>query len=942
MLQGENEGAYAKSKDEMTSMIEKSRKNMVIKLKGETKKVDPKTGKTYEELPKGSAIEVLGQPSKSSKSNLNNTKGILPSKCDSVKTRAKSPMEISRSSPIPTLTGGVARSPSPVNIRASTPNSIMYVPSSVARPVAHVATESNFIPTVCSGQSVLHNQPNTFIHPLTGQSIQYGRTSPVVVSPQTMMPYPFPTMVQPRPVSFQPVPLALPGFGAMPNVAPPANTMYNQQSNLVQVPQVGYGIHTQPHQQAQNSQQISTPGNFTQTLQSNTSQPVKQIQTPTEDKNLTVVKSETGPKDFVKREEKVTQAKTEALKNEPVIKKEAYSNRNTNIVQIPLKDEKELRQKRTSNITESGPEIKKIKKEESGDEKKAISKQEVKGVKMSPKKSSDLDKKVNDFGSRILETLSEVKNSAKTLKEPVKETKISVVKVEPESVKSETKVETAIMIDSEESELEDGEISDSDTEDAYVSNRDTRIVQDRSAPGPGYVGMNERLGPYHHGPHPSFYESPKRVVRMNENFYHQQAPIQTVNGPRSFRGARNAAADWSDIIQNPDTRAVERVRATQIESPSLRNTNYTNKQEENDLLSKSLKSISKTKQKIVAQSQVKTLGEWLKIELETDNIEPLKNIIPYSFDTDLTGITKTKRRKIRMKVKNLIEQEGLKRVQDEQEKTEKVPPQPDPVFSQPSAPVNPNYLPEVHNDDLQKELLLLRNATAMFRKKVEFVEKNPTIGQFSAEKMSYTDDKKILIAMALVQNEMNQLLLRTCFYGYPHRRVPNELLLSTEFNTFKSPQEDVFLILMMPISAKPYLKLSQMKQQLEKLYSEKNTAGNPDRAANVEAEIHSLHSQRQSLLRSFTGYLNKKRIQKIQETADKYTIVYEHFKAEKPPVPDGSLKHIRTTQMDLRQHLILAKQYLVSSFIKVHVLSKNMQIAPENKICQNGGEKITK
>jgi len=803
-----DEGSVSKTQDEMTSMIEKSRKNMVIKLKGETKKVNPKTGKTYDENPKGSAIQVVGQRP--------------------VSTENRSLSGTGRSSPILTLSGGVARSPSPVTIGSLVRSVPLALPMS--RPIPHPTTPGNYIPTVGS-----------YVHPYTGQAITYGSNAP----------------------GQQPLATQVEG-----------ESLQGPQHNLLQVSQRSFddtkGTKTKKDKSAHASNSdISQAGMSIQTIgQHNSSTATGSAKRSKSSSDKTSV-SVSGKKGSIKKRSQIDQ--------------------------------------------HSDHEVKKMKLEP-----------ETKNIER-----HDSDNK--NFGSRILETLDQVKSANKS---PQKETDRSK-KEETKTViktKSKPSEDIVVVMGSDESELEDGEISDdSDTDDVPQPRIDTRVVHDsayrrqddmdsryNNDMDPRYNNYNyQSPTKYNYNSPPNRYDSPKRIVNFRGNYPSQMPPV---DGGK-FTAARYVGADWADFIENPTVRVEERIRATNIQSPSL-NTGRGNSQDESDLLSKSVASINKSKQKIVAQSQVKTLGEWLKIELETDNIQPLADIVPYSFDTDLSGISKTKRRKIRLKVKNIIGQEGVKRAKVEQEKAEMGWHQE--IEKQPS---NPSYLPEVHNDELEGELKLLSEATELVKRRVMHLEQNsyrPAMPgtSFAEDRMGIMNGKRLIIAMTLVESEMKQLLYRTCYYGYPHRRVPEELLLSKEHNTFKIYEEDVFLILMMPISAKPYAKLLQLKTYLEELYTRLAQATADVEKEAVKQEIVCEHGQRQSLLRSFTGYLNKKRIQKIQETADKYTLVFEHFKALTPPPPAALLKHIRTTQMDLRQHLILAKQYLVGNMCTNHTFVK--------------------
>lgn len=882
----------------MTSMIEKSRKNMVIKLKGETKKVNPKTGKMYVENPRGSAIEVLGRPNRPSANKISNTN--QPSKC-----RPKSPLDQPLVLPISTITSGIVRATSPVNIGSSTNINQQATVSRVSSPMLH--SVSSPIPTVGTGQHRRPSQTNTYIHPLTGQPIQYGNNPPgqqphsihypqVGINPLLSSPGQVPV------ISME----SLPGTGPVPGrgFLPALPIVYgNQQSAFAQT---GYGMSQMPTTQSD----IYPPGQevCNSDVQTNVQigqQPVMPIQTVGQPANNTI---EVLPamKSEILQENPNSDSVPDKISQDTKKAEKMSRDRIKVVTQIKLEPKAPSKKKRQNSDIKDSSEIWKTKTEPNIKQQNSESKVKDVTYEFDSKRKggSETNKKLNEFGSRILETLSEVKSAISTTKEEVK---VSKNNSEETGSKAVAKEEVApIVIASDESELEDGEISD-DSDTGYVANsaKDHRDVQAST------YGVGKRFSSHNRNSAPNYYEP--SYSKVQETY---TSPIKTA-GSNRYRGAKNIGADWTDIIQNPSIRAEERIRATNIESPSLRMTGSgTRSNEESDLLTKSIASISKSKQKFVAQSKVKTLGEWLKVELETDNIKPLENIIPYSLDTDLSVISKTKRRKIRLRVKTVIEQEGLKRAKEEKEKAagSSVVKLIETIPKPPVTPIHPSYSPEVHNDELERELHILRNAVGTVKQRVMWAEQNPGKGQrdgsLMEERRRLLNDKNLLVAMNLVETEMKQLLLRPCFFGYPHRRVPAELLLTTELNTFKS-EGDVFLILMMPISNKPYQKLLRFKQNIERLCVEKETSTFPDALDNLENQIQIQRNCRQSLLRSFTGYLNKKRIQKVQETADKYTLVYDYFKAQKPPAPESALKHIRTTQMDLRQHLILARQYMV-------------------------------
>ena len=528
------------------------------------------------------------------------------------------------------------------------------------------------------------------------------------------------------------------------------------------------------------------------------------------------------------------------------------------------------------------------------------------------------------------------------------------------SVESSTTGETMDDHDQEDSDLEEGECSEdsSVTGSPLITEPDNRRVVMQNKVGNNIqimcasnsIQRIQTIGDT---------SSPKRIVKVSEH------PATMVSTQRH----RNlAAADWSDMLQtshNSDPREKIASVFTRLESSDSRTvaqqkvTPTTAKSESSDgqdsagVLASSFAVITKTKNKLTRAFQVKTLGDWLKVELDIENIQPLQKYIPYAFNTDLTAIPKGRRRKIKTKVRTVLEKEGkasdvhqehsaeaasqIERSEEAPDlvashvdtkdlkesgtkEPESKPEPPKPVHRGP--PINPIYSPEVPNAQIQTELELIKKAKSNLKDTNRSTKiKSSNYSSLSVavkNEMSASNiipgseaETQLLSALQTVETEMVTMLQRTYFYGYPHRRVPKDLLLESELYSFKSPEEGVFLILMMPLSIKPYNKLKLMKKEIEALLKRSQT----DKSPEIEEEVRTIHFQREQVLKSFTGYLNKKRVVKLQDLVNKYTIVYDFFKGQPRSPSDSALKFIRTTQIDLRQHLILAKQYLVSFFL---------------------------
>ena len=429
--------------------------------------------------------------------------------------------------------------------------------------------------------------------------------------------------------------------------------------------------------------------------------------------------------------------------------------------------------------------------------------------------------------------------------------------------------------------------------------------------------------------------SPKRIVRATD----PSTMMRGSGASERHQSHRNlAAVDWSNMLQSKQSENIERDSVFRRADQKLMGMlEHSDAGDGAGILASSAALITKTKQKIMARTQIKTLGDWLKNELEIERVGPLQKYLPYSLDMDLTAIPKGRRRKMKTKVRAELEKKGsfsanikstvnslieegkssVKQATVPGQSTTSVEPESTvpnkkPVYRGP--PINPNYLPEVPNSHIQTELELLKTVQRGLKDARSSMSVTVKGGDKSARAVSALEpgsqkELQLIGAIQAVETEMVTMLQRTYFYGYPHRRVPNDLLLESEKFSFKSPDEDLFLMLLMPLSIKPYNKLKALKREIEALIKRISSAKN---AKELNGELKTLHSQREGVLRSFTGCLNKKRITKIQDLVNKYTLVYDHFKRQPRAPPDSALKFIRTTQIDLRQHLILAKQYLVS------------------------------
>lgn len=998
----------------MTDMIEKSRKSMVIKLKGQTKLVNPKTGKAYDKAPQGSAIEVLGQMCGSKEvtaQQIHPVHGVVPvqspqSSTASLWKNSKQASSVSGQN-IPTIAGVDSEKLSQSSKACITTSvhvnsvpetekydsvskgssSTMFHSTSVTTPlqiqsvsvaerlvqVAPVPTIANVVNTTISSVPLVSHinpaqQPSNslaYIHPVTGQSISYGQAPVVPAFGNVSVPVATVAMPEPQPVP-QPLPQlvplqvlpAVPQPAVLPPVAQPVVIVPGQSQTVPRLPFLPAGL-------GQQGQRLTVqPFGTSQTPQP---QPSDQVHVSSgqavKPQNETAARAQ-GCKEsksadvfdcfrdkFEKRDVS-NQQKIDGKKNvndsSTSDSKNAYSVK-LFLEDIEMKARKELNAQlsfKTTTIkteqvekkeivkveTESSGNVSPRKRPGEGDGRGTTVKRiknevdDGKGstVKRMKNEFESKPKPQNDFGSKVLESLTEVKSKLtspeksspkKISPSPEKHNTTIEIKVEDKIIKKEPKKETPDSGAS--SELEDGEISEdslSESEEPF-----------NNVSGPNIQGSSIPVL----GSRPTHFNRIPTIGSWNQNSSNRSMNIggfaqRGSFAPRRQNTAFNAysvGADWSDILQNPETRAIERIKATNTESPSLHSAGAS-LDDAASIVSKSAASISRSRQKNKAQSQVKTLGEWLKLELEIDNIAPLQNIIPYALNTDLTKIPKQRKRRIRMKVKNAIEQEGSKAINFERKETVTVE-----VFlpeKQEPKPLNPDYLPEVSNEQTERELQMLGTSLNFLRHRINqkttlsnfggnSFQDRGQFGQFSSLGEA-AEDKKMIVAMTLVESEMKVHLSRTCFYGYPHRRVPDELLLDSELGGFKTESDEVFLILMMPLSAKPYNKLLQLRNSLQDLYDRRKCTTNPTSLVKIEEEITQSHNQRQAALRGFTGYLNKKRIQKLQETVDKYTLVYDYFKMKTPPAPDSMLKFIRTTQMDLRQHLILARQYLVSGF----------------------------
>ncbi|KAL3877341.1 hypothetical protein ACJMK2_035064 [Sinanodonta woodiana] len=326
---------------------------------------------------------------------------------------------------------------------------------------------------------------------------------------------------------------------------------------------------------------------------------------------------------------------------------------------------------------------------------------------------------------------------------------------------------------------------------------------------------------------------------------------------------------------------------------------------EDSVLSKSAELISKKREKIIASSQVKTLEEWLKVEFDLDNVEHLAKFIPFPLDMSFPAISKVKRRKLKQRVRAILESKGNEVI--------KTASNPQVQINSPGMQIQSQTLfsrPEVSGSQIQKELKIVKKALDDVRNSREppLKSMNP-VGSLQHSHAKTGESLQLQSALVIVELDMKNMLQRTCFYGYPHRKIPNEVLLDSEKNSFNS-DEDVFLILMSPLSSKSFSKLVGLKHKIESMLRLKANPvnSNTERQKSIMADIKKLHNQRQNIMRPFTGYLNKKRQQKLEEQLEKYQLVHEYMKKQSSPIPDSQLKYLKTTMEDIKDHLTIVKQ----------------------------------
>ncbi|KAK3610745.1 hypothetical protein CHS0354_028143 [Potamilus streckersoni] len=332
---------------------------------------------------------------------------------------------------------------------------------------------------------------------------------------------------------------------------------------------------------------------------------------------------------------------------------------------------------------------------------------------------------------------------------------------------------------------------------------------------------------------------------------------------------------------------------------------------EESLLSKSAELISKKREKMIASSQVKTLEEWLKVEFDLDNVQHLAKFIPFSLDTSFPAISKVKRRKLKQRVRAILESKGNEVI--------KTASNPQVQLNSPGMQIQSQSLfsrPEVSGTQIQKELKIVKKALDDVRnsRKSPLKNLNSVVSwqQSQSNAIKTGESLRLQSALVVVELDMKNMLQRTCFYGYPHRKIPSEVLLDSEISSLKS-EEEVFLIIISPLSSKSFTKLVGLKHKIESMLRLKANPVNlsAERQKSIMADIKKLHNQRQNIMRPFTGYLNKKRQQKLEEQLEKYQLVHEYLKRQSSPVPDSQLKYLKTTMEDIKDHLTMVKQYQV-------------------------------
>ncbi|XP_041362555.1 uncharacterized protein LOC121378447 [Gigantopelta aegis] len=167
-------------------------------------------------------------------------------------------------------------------------------------------------------------------------------------------------------------------------------------------------------------------------------------------------------------------------------------------------------------------------------------------------------------------------------------------------------------------------------------------------------------------------------------------------------------------------------------------------------------------------------------------------------------------------------------------------------------------------------------------------------------------------ALTEVEHDLLEALRSQVYIGRSHQKVPNDILFPSE-TTKLYTEEGCFLLLLVPISRKPYQRLLNMKISLQKMFKEKFlcvSQNNTARVMELNKEIKRVQNQRKTLLTTFTGSLGKKRLRRLNLTKNRYDLCIKFLVRQYGRECLDRLLYVQTLNKAIRSHVKIVEREL--------------------------------
>lgn len=309
-----------------------------------------------------------------------------------------------------------------------------------------------------------------------------------------------------------------------------------------------------------------------------------------------------------------------------------------------------------------------------------------------------------------------------------------------------------------------------------------------------------------------------------------------------------------------------------------------------------------------------TLADWLKKELRRDEVNSLQKFILYPLSLDLTVIEKVKRRKIKRKVRKELEAQFF-------------------TFRRACSPTEER---EMSKGQIKQELAIVRQNLERVRGTPGIIQDSTSDSAIESNKAGFTSmnwiksvsvsksfadatcltvsqDYQLRIALQEIESDMLLCAKNVATHGKPHCKVPDEILLKEERDTYFT-KDGVFLILLHVISDKPYKRLVDMRKTLEQLKYDLFEASQRNDKKSIKSfkdQKNTINVQRRTLLLSFTGSLTRKRLKKLAITKEHYTLCYNHLKEPLEDELGIKLGFIKTMLENIKSHFFIVQKEVV-------------------------------